>query len=113
MDRIGLEELRILREAGSVTLIEALSVAAYEAEHLPGALNAPDVLTADVAARLVPDRDATVVVYCSGPACGRSKVTAAALLRLGYTNVRVFSGGKLEWMDAGLPFEGTRAGMVA
>ena len=113
MDRIGLDELRIVHAAGSVILIEALSEAAYEAEHLPGALNAPGVLTADVAARLVPVRDETVVVYCSGPSFGRSKVTAAAFTRLGYTDVQVFPGGKLAWMDARLPFEGARAEAVA
>lgn len=113
MDRISRDELRTLLDAGAVTLVEALSAAAYEAEHIPGAVNVPGGLTADLAATLVPERAGTVVVYCSGPACGRSKVVAPAFGRLGYTDVRVYTGEKLDWMQAGLPLEGKRAGAVA
>ncbi len=108
MDTIGRDELRTLLDTGRVTLIEALSAAAYEAEHLPGARNVPGDLTPDLAARLVPDRAAPVVVYCSGPGCGRSRITAAAFTRLGYPDVRVYPGGKADWADAGLPLEGAR-----
>jgi rhodanese-related sulfurtransferase len=102
-----------LLDAGSVTLVEALPTAAYHAEHIPGALNVPGDLTADLAAALAPERAGAVVVYCSGPACGRSKVTAAAFERLGYTDVRVYAGGKADWLDAGLPLAGTRTGAAA
>jgi rhodanese-related sulfurtransferase len=68
------------------------------------------ITRAELAARIAPDRAGTVVVYCSGPSCGRSTAAAAAFRRLGYTDVRVYSGGKLDWHDAGLPLEGTRAG---
>jgi rhodanese-related sulfurtransferase len=110
MNTVGRDELRTLLDAGrDVLLVEALSTAAYEAEHLPGAVNVPGDLTAELAARLAPDRAAPIVVYCCGPGCGRSKVTAAAFTRLGYLDVRVYPGGKVDWADAGLPFEGTRA----
>lgn len=49
-----------------------------------------------------------MVSYCSGPFCGRSKV-AAAFTRLGYIDVRVYTGGKADWADAGLPFQGSRS----
>jgi rhodanese-related sulfurtransferase len=113
MNRITGDELRTLLGAGSVTPVEALSTAAYDAEHLPGAVNRPGDLIADLAAALASDRARTVVVYCSGPACGRSKVTAAAFERLGYTDVRVYPGGKADWVDAGLAFDGSRAGAAA
>jgi len=29
---------------------------------------------------------------------------------MGYENVREYAGGKQDWMDAGLPVEGRRAG---
>lgn len=48
-------------------------------------------------------------MYCSGPGCGRSKITAAALTDLGYTDVRVYVGGKADWFSAGLPMERTAA----
>ena len=113
MNRITRDDLRALLDAGSVTLVEALSTVAYDAEHIPGAFNVPGEPTADRAAVLAPERVGTVVVYCSGPACGRSKVTTAAFERLGYTDVRVYAGGKADWTEAGLPLEGTRTGAAA
>jgi rhodanese-related sulfurtransferase len=103
------DELRALLSSGSATVVEALPADAYEAEHLPGAVNVPGDLDARLAAALVPDRTRTVVVYCSGQSCARSKVIAAAFERLGYVDVRVYPGGKADWWAAGLPLEGHRA----
>jgi rhodanese-related sulfurtransferase len=111
MNRITRPDLQALLDSGSVTLVEALPMSAYDAEHIPGAVNARGGLTADVAATLAPDRSGIVVVDCSG--CGRSKVTDAAFERLGYTDVRVYSGGRADWADAGLSLVGTRTEAVA
>ncbi|NUU15824.1 rhodanese-like domain-containing protein [Cellulomonas humilata] len=100
------ELVRAMRE-GTITLLEALPAAHYAAEHLPGAVNVPGELTARDAGRIAPDLHRTVVVYCSGPGCSRSTVTAAALTRAGYTDVRVYVGGKADWFAAGLPVERT------
>ena len=108
MQRIDRAGLLTLLEYGGVTLVEALPQLAYEAEHLPGAVNVPDRLTRNLAAELAPDLGAAVVVYCSGPACSRSRATAAQFERLGYRDVRIYPGGKLDWSDAGLPLEGAR-----
>jgi rhodanese-related sulfurtransferase len=108
VQRISRDQLRALLDTGDVTLIEALPETHYAAEHLPGAVNLPGELTAELAARLAPDREKTVVTYCSGPSCSRSKVAAAAFVRLGYTDVRVYQGGKADWAQAGLPFAGAR-----
>lgn len=100
------DELLALLDRGDVALVEALSAAAYQDAHLPGAVNAPGQaadLTADQAATLAPDPAGPVVVYCSGPSCGRSTATARAFARLGYTDVRVYPAGKADWADAGLP----------
>ncbi len=103
------DELLALLERDVVTLVEALPAAHYAAEHLPGAVNVLGGLTAAEATRIAPDRDRTVVVYCSGPGCGRSTVTATAFTGVGYTDVRVYPGGKAEWLAAGLPFESSAA----
>ncbi|WP_395108303.1 rhodanese-like domain-containing protein [Actinomadura sp. SCN-SB] len=108
MDPITRQELLALLQAGTVQLIEALPPDSYAAEHLPGARNAPGPIDAELAARLAPDRQNVVVVYCSGPYCNRSKSTAEAFARLGYHDVRVYTGGKQDWAEAGLAFEGRR-----
>ncbi len=109
MQIINRDELLALLDGGDRVLVEALPRLHYDAEHLPGAVNVPGELTAELAARLAPDRGCTVVTYCSGEFCGRSKAAAAAFARLGYTDERIYSGGKSEWAEAGLPFYGTRA----
>jgi rhodanese-related sulfurtransferase len=109
VQQISREELRALLDTGTVTLVEALPAAHYAAEHLPGAMNLPDGLTPEAAARLAPDRTRTVAVYCSGSSCGRSRAAAAAFTRLGYSDVRVYVGGKAAWAQAGLPLHGARA----
>ncbi len=109
MRTVGRDELRALLDNGSVVLVEALSEAAFAAEHIPGAVNVPGELTADLAATVAPEREGTVVVYCSGASCTRSKATAGAFERLGYTDVRVYPGGKADWWQAGLPLVGTRS----
>jgi rhodanese-related sulfurtransferase len=113
MDRITREELLALLTAGIVQLVEALPADAFAAERIPGARNLPGQLTTELAGQVAPDRIATVAVYCSGPYCNRSKIAAAAFARLGYIDVRVYAGGKQDWAEAGLAFEGRRAGAGA
>jgi rhodanese-related sulfurtransferase len=110
MSVIDRDELQTLLATGAATLVEALPATHYDAERIPGALNLPGPLTPERAAALAPDRTRTVVTYCSGPGCVRSKVAAAAFERLGYTDVRVYPGGKSDWHAAGLAIEGARAG---
>ncbi|WP_113705084.1 rhodanese-like domain-containing protein [Nonomuraea lactucae] len=76
-----------LLQAGTVQLMEALPVDAYAAEHISGARNVPGQLTAELAEQVAPDR-------------------------AGYGDVRVYAGGKQDWAQAGMAFEGSRAGTI-
>jgi rhodanese-related sulfurtransferase len=103
---ITLEQLRAKLEAGEkLVLLEALPREYYEQAHLPGALNLPLDGLEELAPRLVPDRDAQVVVYCKDEPCPNSDLAARRLRRLGYTNVHDYVAGKAEWIAAGLPVE--------
>jgi rhodanese-related sulfurtransferase len=42
----------------------------------------------ELADALLPDRDALIVTYCSNAACQNSRIAAAKLDTLGYTDVR-------------------------
>lgn len=95
-------ELVALLQNGSVVLVEALSELHYNSGHIAGAVNMPGQPTAETAAAIAPDLNAAIVTYCSGPSCTRSKAAAVAFEKLGYTDVRVYSGGKADWYDAGL-----------
>src|SRR5437773_600696 len=105
VETITLEQLRQELAAGGVTLVEALGPAYFEDAHLPGALNIPHNRVEELAPGLLPDKDARVVVYCANGPCRNSELAAAALAKLGYTNVADYHEGKAEWLGAGLPVE--------
>jgi rhodanese-related sulfurtransferase len=105
-NEITREEVEGLVTAGAkARLFEILPRDYFERGHLPGAENLPlEGLDHAIVAR-VPERDTPIVTYCSGPTCNNSHLAARRLRELGYTDVRVFTGGKAAWRDAGLPFE--------
>lgn len=83
-------------------LLEALGAAYFADAHLPGALNMPPDQVDALAPVLIPALDSPVVVYCSGT-CQNSEIAAARLVQLGYSDVRVYLGGKEDWVEHGLP----------
>lgn len=48
-------------------LVETLAAATYQHAHLPGAINLPPDQVKELAATLLPDKDADIVVYCASP----------------------------------------------
>lgn len=102
---IDLDELKTRLTDGRTRVLEVLPRQYYDEGHLPGALQVTNAELAARAAELIGDRAAPVVVYCSGPTCNNSHRAAIELRQLGYADVRVFTGGKAAWRDAGLSFE--------
>lgn len=88
-----------------ITLVDTLPAAAFAKGHLPGAINivSDDIL--DEAPRRLPDRQATIVVYCASESCKRAGRAAERLARLGYTEVYHYVGGKKAWLAEGLSLE--------
>lgn len=98
-------ELKAGLDAGTITAIDALPESYYSQQHIPGALN---LIAEDVehqAGRLLPDKAAAIVTYCSNPACQNSTQVAQKLEQLGYRNIRKYAGGIQDWVEAGLPTE--------
>lgn len=102
------DELRNRLDSDAETvLLEALPERYYQEGHLPGARQVPHepaALTA-LAPRLLPDRDAFIVVYCASERCNNSQVAASTLVSLGYRQVHKYIEGKQGWTDAGFPLE--------
>jgi rhodanese-related sulfurtransferase len=91
-----------------LVVVEALGADFYADAHLPGAINIPPGHVDRLAPRLIPDRAAEVVVYCTS-GCSSSGAVARRLEELGYTNVAVYPGGKEDWVEHGLPVDRTDA----
>lgn len=98
-------DLEALLADGVAVVVDALPSAYYDQMHLPNALNLVEADVDALAPSLLPDKNATIVTYCSNSACGNSQAVATRLERLGYTSVLKYSDGIQDWVDAGNPTE--------
>jgi rhodanese-related sulfurtransferase len=87
------------------TVVEALPKEYWKDTRLPGALNLPHDQVDALASGLLPEKQAEIIVYCTGSSCPNSGIAADRLVALGYTNVYAYKAGKEDWVDAGLPTE--------
>ena len=98
---IAREELR--ERLAELTLVDATAPNAFRRRHLPGAVNLPPDRVEALAPVLLPDLEAEVVVYCGSWLCRSSDRVARALRALGYTDVRIYRGGRADWRRGDLP----------
>ena len=98
-----------LRAADPPIVAEALGPLYYEEAHLPGAVNLDPARFDELVPELFPSRRREIVVYCASETCRNSDEAAAKLVALGYADVKVYTGGKADWLAAGLPVEATIA----
>ena len=62
---VSRDELKAKIDRGDdFTLVEALAEPSYREWHLPGAINVPWDKVRDLAPKLLPDKNADIVVYC-------------------------------------------------
>ena len=66
----------------------------YDQGHIPGAIVISHEEIAEKAEEVLTDKNQLILVYCRSGR--RSKITAEALVELGYTNIKEF-GGIIDW----------------
>ena len=86
-------------------LIETLPESDFRKGHLPGAVCVPPDRLVELVTELYPDRGAEIVVYGADDGSLAAPQAARELGALGYTNVRVYRGGKKDWVHHGQPME--------
>ncbi|HNY21835.1 MAG TPA: rhodanese-like domain-containing protein [Treponemataceae bacterium] len=86
---------QLLASDSKIVLLDVRTQAEYVSGHIARAILLPyDEITATTAAKAIPAKDATVIVYCRSGR--RSAIAAAELKKLGYS--RVFDlGGINDW----------------
>ena len=104
---ISTQELRQIINSGSALVLDARPPMEFAVSHIPGAKNvAPQpgrpahLYISDVAevGRLLGGaKDKTLILYCNGPFCGKTKRLGAELAGAGYTNVRRYQLGAPGW----------------
>lgn len=103
---ISTAETRQALGDGSAIVVDARTVAEFDAGHLPGARlverTSPSHLDA-VAKITNGNKAARLVLYCNGPYCKASRRLAAELVKAGYTNVVRYQLGLPVWRALGGP----------
>ena len=109
---MDLEAFQAFVAARQGTVIDARAEGFYRRGHVPGAVNLPrETFAVDYErqkAALAPHKTDEVAVYCTEADCPDAKLVAGALAQLGFRQLWVYQAGWEEWVQAGLPQEGTQ-----
>ena len=88
---------------GTARLIDVREESEWEAAHAKGADHlGKGIIERDIE-KLVPDKDAELILYCGGGF--RAALAADSLQKMGYTNVASMAGGWRAWLEANAPVE--------
>jgi len=88
--------------AKGARVVDVRESSEWEEGHLPDALHISKSYLEQRIEAAVPDRDASVVLYCAGGI--RSLFAAQTLREMGYTDVASMSGGFQGWKSEGRPW---------
>jgi len=108
---VSTDELRSILASRSAVRFDARPPREYAISHIPGAINVrgkplrpmsqyvPDA--GEIIRAVGGNKASPIVLYCSGPFCGRSKRLSEELLAVGFTNVRRYQLGIPVWRALG------------
>ena len=88
------EAKRIMDSEEGYIILDVRTQEEYDEGHIPGAILIPNTQIEAQAEEVLTDKDQLILVYCRSGR--RSKIAAAALVELGYTNIKEF-GGIIDW----------------
>ena len=97
---ITTDELLVILAAKSEPVFDVRTTREYAIGHIPGAVNVFELEVQRIS-QLYPDRATSMILYCNGPGCGKSKRTSEQLVALGYTHVRRYQLGIPVWRALG------------
>jgi rhodanese-related sulfurtransferase len=97
--------LHELIQKQQVTVFDVNSHQSWVQARVPGALNLDPANYS--ASALPPDKESSLVFYCSNPLCRKAPNAARRAKQMGYNNVKVMSAGISGWLAKNLP---TQAG---
>ncbi len=103
---ISPDGLQQMIQKQQVTVIDVNSRQSWIKARVPGALNLDpaDYNESD----LPPDKESSLVFYCSNPMCRKAPNAARRAKKMGYSNVKVMSAGISGWLATKLPTEGAK-----
>ncbi|HET6891900.1 MAG TPA: rhodanese-like domain-containing protein [Pyrinomonadaceae bacterium] len=98
---ITTEELQEVLATKTEPVMDVRTAKEFAIAHIPGAINIYEKEVERIT-KLYPDRSTSMILYCNGPSCGKSKRTSEQLLALGYKKLRRYQLGIPVWRALGL-----------
>ena len=100
---VSVADTRRAVDGGSARLIDVREDNEWEEAHARGADHlGKGIIERDIE-KLVPDKDAELILYCGGGY--RAVLAADSLGKMGYTNVASMAGGWRAWVEAKAPID--------
>jgi len=100
---ISVADAKAMSGKAGIIILDVREPNEYNAGHIVGAQNLPRGLLEFKIAKKIPDKNATIVVYCKTG--GRGSLATLRLGKMGYKNVKNMDGGWKAWKKAGYPTE--------
>lgn len=92
--KLAPEEAKEMMDTMDVIVVDVRTEEEFIQGHIEGAVLIPDYDLDKLAAEMLPDKEATILLYCRSG--NRSKLASHLLIGMGYQNVYDF-GGILDW----------------
>jgi rhodanese-related sulfurtransferase len=86
--------------AAGTPVLDVRSAQEYAIAHIPGSVNLYEK-EVDEVVRRYPNRGTSLILYCNGPFCGKSKRLSQELVSRGYTNLKRYQLGLPVWRALG------------
>ncbi len=92
--KINAEEAKKMMDESEVIIVDVRTTEEFEEARIEGSILIPDYAIEQLAAEMLPDKEATILVYCRTGR--RSELASRILIEQGYRNVYDF-GGIVDW----------------
>jgi rhodanese-related sulfurtransferase len=107
---ISTEQLTKILADRSGPVLDVRFAQEYAIAHIAGSINIYEKEIETITQRF-PDKATSMVLYCNGPYCGKSKRVSAELVKLGYTSVKRYQLGLPIWRALGNTVQTDLAGL--
>ena len=98
-------EMKKIVDAKSARILDARSGKYDDGKRIPGATQLSPESSKEDIEKLLPDKKAAVVTYCSNLKCPASAALAKKLKSLGYADIKEYPEGIQGWQAGGNPVE--------
>lgn len=96
----------IFDKKSQALFIDARPYGKFAGSSIVGAIGVPDTKFDKYAKFMPRDKKAMLVTFCGGYACHKSHAVANKLVKMSYSNVKVYAAGFPEWKKAKYPITG-------